>query len=244
MRLNQYLASCGLGSRRSCENLIREGLVEINGDCCVQLSRIVELSDLVRFRGKVVRPKSPLTIILNKPRGYTTARTERNGTIYDLLPQEWRHLRHVGRLDKESQGLILLTNDGTLAHALSHPTSGVEKQYEVITNRPLLPTAKSKLLKGFRIESGFAKVNRLKVLAKCHFLVTLKQGLNRQIRLMFAEIGSPVSELTRVRIGKLGLCNLSSGRWRVLGDVEVRSLQEASQILYSHPKESRFEKFT
>ena len=132
MRLNRFLAAAGLGSRRSCEELILKGSVSVNGSVARDLSTRVEEGDDVRVSGRIVHAFAPRTILLNKPAGYTTTRSDKHAerTIFDLLPSDVGHLFHVGRLDKESEGLLLLTNDGVLAQDLMHPSKGVEKEYE------------------------------------------------------------------------------------------------------------------
>src|SRR5438105_3522289 len=154
MRLNRFLASAGLGSRRGCEELIRDGRVTVNGKVCTNLATQVSPQDFVKVNGKSARPQKSLYILLNKPPGYIcTARdTHERRTIFDLIPASFPRLVHVGRLDKESEGLLLLTNDGELSLLLTHPRFKIDKEYEVTLNRPLQTDDRERLLKGVPIE--------------------------------------------------------------------------------------------
>ena len=136
-RLNKYLASCAVGSRRKCDEIIQAGRVEVNGHPCVNLGTRVSPADHVRVDGKRVSPKEPLVVAFHKPRGYVCTREDELGrrTIYDLLPESLRALHHVGRLDLDSEGLLILTNDGDLSQKLMHPSKSVEKEYLVTADQ-------------------------------------------------------------------------------------------------------------
>ena len=163
MRLNRFLAAAGLGSRRSCDALIASGAVVINGHKIDQLATQVEDGDDVRVKGRPVRAALPVHILLNKPKGFVVTRSDERGrrTVYDLLPPEFSTLCHVGRLDKESEGLLLLTNDGALAQKLTHPSHEIEKEYEVTLDKPFEAKHAEKLLRGFHIEGGRAKMENV-----------------------------------------------------------------------------------
>lgn len=227
MRLNRYLASCGLGSRRSCEDLIREGRVTLNGEVCISLSARVAEGDQVTCDDQRLTPKQAVVVMLHKPAGVTTSSVDEEGrrTVYDLLPPEWAHLRYIGRLDRESEGLLLLTNDGELAQQVSHPRHGLEKEYLVFLDKPFLREKKQQLLKGFPLPEGHARMESVKFINRRQARVVLKQGLKRQIRQMFATMGCPVRRLIRERIGYLELGDLAPGRWRVLSDAQVVGLK-------------------
>jgi len=226
MRINRYLAACGLGSRRSVEVLVRDGLVRINGKTCDSLAIQVDPDDDVRVRGKPVRPESLHYLILNKPRGYVCTRSDELGrkTIYDLIPKNFGNLVHVGRLDKESEGLLLLTNDGDLAQRLTHPAHEIEKEYDVQLAQPFDLALKPKFLTGFYIDGGKAAMAALHVDPPTRLRVILKQGLKRQIRLMLRRYKYDVKRLTRTRIGLIKLRGLQPGEWRVLARNELRWL--------------------
>lgn len=227
MRLNRYLALCGLGSRRACEQIILNGDVRLNGRSVEDLATVVQPNDSVRVRGREVRPAAARLIIFHKPAGCLSSRASQGGkpTIYDFLPQEVATLAHVGRLDAESEGLLLLTNDGNLTQELTHPSWHVEKEYEVIIDRPFDHAHTAKLLKGIYLEEGRAKAVHVHVEAPNKLRVVLTQGINRQIRRMFAALGYKVKRLTRLRLGTLRLGRLPRGAWRVLTAHEVESLR-------------------
>jgi len=230
MRLNRYLASAGLGSRRGVETLIKEGRVKINGVVITDLSTQVSPQDVVKVGQKVVRAQQSLYVLLNKPKGYmVTASDERDRkTVYECLPPEWPRVFHVGRLDRESEGLLLLTNDGDLSLALTHPRYKIDKEYEVLLDRPFDPAHREKLLKGFHIIGGRAKMESVKAPGGKKITVILRQGIKRQIRLMLYELGYEVEQLRRVRIGTLHLGGMRPGEWRLLNKKEVEALRQGA----------------
>jgi 23S rRNA pseudouridine2605 synthase len=231
MRLNRFLAAAGLGSRRSCEELVESGLVFINGRRVEHLATVVEPGDDVRVRGKVVGPAKPRHILLKKPRGFLSTRSDEKGrrTIYDLLPPSHASLFHIGRLDKESEGLLLLTNDGALSQNLTHPSRGVEKEYEVTLDKEFAPAHADRLLRGITIEGGRGRFERVRILAPKKLAVVLKQGIKRQIRLMLHRLGYEVDRLNRIRIGPLTDRRLQPGAWRELSAAEVAALSASSR---------------
>jgi len=231
MRLNRFLASAGLGSRRGVEELIKSGRVKINGRAVTDLATQVSPEDSVKVGSRLVHAERTLTAALYKPPGYVcTAKDERDRkTIFDLLPKHWPRVFHVGRLDKESEGLLLLTNDGDLSLALTHPRFHIDKEYEVGLDRAFEPKHREKLLRGFRIEGGFAKIEEISTLAPQFLKVVLRQGIKRQLRLMFYELGYEITRLRRVRIGPLKLGKLRPGEWRLLTSAEVAALKKPTQ---------------
>ena len=230
MRLNRYLALCGLGSRRACEEVILAGGVRINGRPVRELATMVGPDDTVVARGRVVRPAQSRYLVLHKPSGCLSSRQSQGGkpTVYDLIPRDAGNLPHVGRLDAESEGLLLLSNDGALAQAITHPSRHVEKEYEVILDRSFDPALTAKLLKGVYLEEGRAKAAHVHIEGGNKLRVVLTQGINRQIRRMFAALGYKVKRLTRTRLGPLKLGRLPRGAWRELTVREIDSLRKAA----------------
>ncbi|MEI6713302.1 MAG: pseudouridine synthase [Verrucomicrobiota bacterium] len=227
MRLNRYLAAAGLGSRRSVEAIILEGRVRINGRPIEDLGTIVNPGDVVKVGNKVVQLQETIHAVLYKPRGFVCTASDEHDrrTIFDLLPPDWPRVYHVGRLDKESEGLLVVTNDGDLSLALTHPRFKIEKEYEVSLDKPFDPAVREKLLRGFHIEGGRAKMEEVDILSPTKLRVILKQGIKRQIRLMLYDCGYEVENLRRVRIGSIWIDKLRAGMWRMLSPKDVADLK-------------------
>src|SRR5438477_10247367 len=204
MRLNRFLAAAGVGSRRHCDELIAAGRVAINGRVCTNFSAQPATRDHVKVDGKLVHVDPPLTIMLHKPAGFVSTRKDVHArdTIFDLLPQKFSRLFSIGRLDAQSEGLLLLTNDGELAQRLTHPRYKIDKEYEVILERPWDPVLTTKLLRGIFLDGQRAQIARLHSLASTRLRVVLRQGINRQIRRMFESVGYKVKRLVRTRVGE------------------------------------------
>ncbi len=216
IRINKYLVSCGCESRRKADKLIAEGLVEINGNRAGAGAR-VQAGDFVKVDGKQVKPKVEVTLLLNKPRGIVCSRESQGArnTVYDLLPPKYRHVNYVGRLDADSEGLLLLTSNGEFNDRITQPKSHVEKEYWVTLNQPYDNAALLQLLKGLHLPEGQAKVKYVARLSPRRACVVLEQGLKRQIRQMFACMGLRVRKLVRVRIGSLWGGDLLPGHFAV-----------------------------
>ena len=227
MRLNRYLAAAGVGSRRHCDELIAAGRVTINGQPCTNFSAQPNERDYVKVDGKLVRQKRSLYILLHKPSGFVSTRNDAHArdTIFDLLPPKLPRLFHVGRLDAQSEGLLVLTNDGDFAQRLTHPRHEIEKEYEVTLDHLWNPAFTPKLLGGIFLDGQRAKIVRLQQIGPTRVRVILRQGINRQIRRMFYEIGYDVKRLVRTRIGRLRLGDLPRGHWRALTTNELKSLR-------------------
>jgi len=226
VRLNKYLASCGIGSRRGCDELIEAGRVEVNGSPCLKLATRVTETDSVRVDGKRVFPKEEVVVIFHKPRGYVCTRSDELGrqTIYDILPASLHALHHVGRLDTDSEGMLILTNDGDLSQQLMHPSKSVEKEYLVTSNQAFENAHLDQFLAGVFTEEGKLKAKRIERISARRIKVVLDHGAKRQIRVMFEALGYQVTKLLRVRIGNLWLGDLETGRWAILNAKEVKML--------------------
>jgi 23S rRNA pseudouridine2605 synthase len=233
-RLNRYLASCGIDSRRKCDQLIQDGLVQVNGYVCTDLSKKVTTQDFVKIDGKRILPKQLKTIIFNKPKGCVCTKHDEleRDTIYDFLPPTLRHLNHVGRLDQDSEGLIVLTNDGDLAQRLAHPSLKVEKEYLVTISQSYDSDVLETFQRGVFIGKGMprAKAKSARRLSPRRMLVILETGMKRQIRLMCKALNLNVVKLVRIRIGMIVGTGLEPGRWAELSDEDI-------QMLQTNPKE-------
>ena len=232
MRLNRYLAAAGVGSRRQCDELIAASRVTINGRVCTNFSAQPAERDHVKVDGKLVHLERPLTIAFHKPAGFVSTRSDPHArdTIFDLLPPKFPRLFNIGRLDTQSEGLLLLTNDGDLAQQLTHPRFKIEKEYEVTLDRPWDAGLAPKLLRGIFLDGQRAQVTRLHPIGPTRLRVVLRQGINQQIRRMFYEVGYEVKRLVRVRIGKLRLGDLPRGQWRALTTSALDALKRSAAI--------------
>ena len=229
MRLNRFLAAAGVGSRRYCDELIAAGRVRINGRPCTDFSAQPSTRDHVKVDGKLVHANQPLHIVINKPAGFVSTRSDPHArdTIFDFLPPKFSRLFNVGRLDAQSEGLLVLTNDGDLMQRLTHPRYKIDKEYELTLDRRWDPALAPKLLRGMILDGQRAKIARLHTLTPTRLRVVLRQGINRQIRRMFHEIGYEVKCLLRVRVGNLHLGDLSPGHWRPLTKSELEALRRS-----------------
>src|SRR5438132_5501098 len=210
MRLNRFLAAAGVGSRRHCDDLIAASRVTINGKVCTNVTAQPSAHDHVKVDGKLVRVAPPLTIMLRKPAGFVSTRKDPHSrdTVFDLLPQKFSRLFNVGRLDAQTEGLLLLTNDGELAQRLTHPRYKIDKEYEVTLDRAWDPALAPKLLRGIFLDGQRAKIARFHSVSPTRLRVVLQQGINRQIRRMFEAVGYRVKHLLRLRIVNLRLDDL------------------------------------
>jgi len=227
MRLNRFLAAAGLGSRRHCDELIAAGRVTINGKVCTDFSAQPGDRDHVKVDRKLVHHERRLDLMLHKPAGFVSTRNDPHArdTIFDLLPPHLPRLFNIGRLDAQTEGLLILTNDGDLAQRLTHPRYKVEKEYEVTLDRPWDPMLTPKLLRGMTLDGQRARMDRIQSIKPTRLHVILRQGINRQIRRMFYEVGYDVKKLTRIRVGRLRLGDLPRGHWRPLTSSELKSLE-------------------
>jgi len=226
MRLNRFLAAAGVGSRRYCDSLITAGRVTINGKVCTNFGAQPATRDHVKVDGKLVHVDPLVTIILHKPAGFVSTRKDVHArdTIFDLLPRKFSRLFSIGRLDAQTEGLILLTNDGKLAQRFTHPRYKIDKEYEATLDRAWDPALAPKLSKGIFLDGKRARIERLHSITPTRLRVVLRQGINRQIRRMFHEIGYGLKRLVRVRTGNLRLGDLPRGHWRTLTERELENL--------------------
>jgi 23S rRNA pseudouridine2605 synthase len=226
LRLNRFLAAAGLGSRRHCDELIAAGRVTINGKTCTDFSAQPGARDHVKVNGKLVHVALPFTIMLHKPAGFVSTRRDPHArdTAFDLLPTKFSRLFNIGRLDAQTEGLLLLTNDGELAQRLTHPRYKIEKEYEVTLDRPWDALLAPKLMRGIFLDDRQAKIVQLHSISPTHLRVVLRQGINRQIRRMFEAVGYRVKRLVRIRIGAVRLGDLPRGHWRTLTKRELEYL--------------------
>lgn len=230
-RLNKYLASCGVGSRRACDALIQEGRVEVNGKPCVNMGTRVTPADHVRVDGRKVLPKESVVVAFHKPRGFVCTREDELGreTIYDILPPKLRTLHHVGRLDRDSEGLLILTNDGDLSQALMHPSKSVEKEYLVTADQAFENQHLDQFLEGIHTPEGKLRAKEIERLSPRRIKVILDHGVKRQIRVMFEALGYKATKLLRVRVGGLWLGDLAPGEWAILNKTEIAMLGAAKK---------------
>jgi 23S rRNA pseudouridine2605 synthase len=229
VRLNRFLAAAGVGSRRACDELIADGRVTINGRVCTSFAAQPTDDDHVKVDGRLVHTGASLTIMLHKPAGFVSTRKDPHAqqTIFDLLPGKFLRLFHIGRLDAQTEGLLLLTNNGELAQRLTHPRYKIEKEYEVTLDRKWDPGLTPKLTMGILLDGKRARMDQLHQRSATRLAVLLHQGINRQVRRMFEALGFRVKRLVRVRIGSLHLGELPPGHWRVLGAREIEALDSA-----------------
>jgi pseudouridine synthase len=212
-------------------DVIQAGRVKINGVRVTEPSTAVDGSEDITVDGQKIGAKELIYVMLNKPAGYTTTKDDvhAEATVMDLLPSSMRHLAPVGRLDRDSEGLLLLTNDGDLAFRLTHPKFHADKVYLVRVKGQITPEKKSKLEGGVVIEGKKTAPCRIMELkyngTETEFKITLNEGRKRQIRMMTRSIGHYVTYLCRLSMGKLQLGSLPKGRWRLLTQQEVGLLQ-------------------
>ncbi|MEY2399362.1 MAG: rRNA synthase [Actinomycetota bacterium] len=231
-RLQKTLARLGFGSRRVCENLIAEGRVTVNGDVA-ELGRRVDVDhDTLNVDGIPVGIRPDLVYyLLHKPAGVVTTATDTHGrpTVVELVPDDPR-VFPVGRLDMETEGLLLLTNDGDLAQRLTHPSFGVDKEYLAHVEGEPHAGAVGKLRKGVELEDGVTAPAKVAVLDASLLRITIHEGRNRQIRRMCDAVGFPVRRLVRTRIGPLRDTTLRAGQWRALAPEEVLELSKTAGV--------------
>jgi len=235
MRLNRYLAHAGVASRRKADSLIADGLVAVNGVVVKEMGLMVEPKDKVTYQGKLVRPQRFVYVLLNKPRGFVTTTDDERGrkTVMDLLGEKvTQRVYPVGRLDRQTMGLLLLTNDGGLAEHLMHPRYEIEKVYSATLNKPMLPEDLEKIAAGLTLEDGPIKVDEVAFTDSrdaSKVGLALHTGRNRIVRRIFEHLGYTVEQLDRVIYAGLTKKDLQRGKWRHLNPVEIAKLKHFGQ---------------
>ncbi len=226
VRLQKFLSTAGVCSRRQGESYIKNGLVKVNGRVVTELgTKIDSDTDQVMVDGRIVKvDMEPVYVALNKPRGYVTScKQENEKIILDLIDIPQR-VYPVGRLDKDSTGLIILTNDGTLHHRLSHPSFDHEKEYDVVVANPITDGALRKLEDGLPMMGTKTRPAEIKRISSRRFRIVLKEGKNRQIRRMVRKVGNRIAQLKRIRVSNVRLGKLPEGGWRYLKEKEKEAL--------------------
>ena len=234
MRINKYIAQSGFCSRRKADEYIEQGRVKVNGKIVTMLGFEIRTKDKVSIDDKTIRIDKLEYYKFYKPAGYITTKSDEKNrkTIYDIIPKEYHHLNPVGRLDKDSTGLIILTNDGNLAFELTHPSIKVAKTYLVKVDGKLSDEKLQKLTNGIEIEKGKIAYCDWAILEEdktsTFFEITLYQGLNRQIRKMFEFLGYNVISLKRIRHANIELTGLKKGQ---IKQIKPRQIKELKQYL-------------
>jgi len=239
LRLHHYLARAGVASRRGAEDLISAGEVRVNGSVVTRLGTQVAPGDRVEFRGRTVAPLEQFTsLVLHKPSGVVTTMRDPQGrrTVADLIERSetGSRLVPVGRLDYETSGILLLTDDGDLAYALTHPSFGVAKTYRASVRGRMGAQEMRRLSEGVNLEGEWTAPARVRVVAarkdRSTIDITLHEGRNRQVRRMFESVGHPIVTLVRTHFGPLALGTLAPGRTRPLTEREARELDALKRV--------------
>src|SRR6478735_2073924 len=243
IRLQKVLAAAGIGSRRACEQLISEGRVEVNGTMVLEQGlRVDPERDTIRVDGsRIPPPRRHVYLVLNKPKGVVSTLDDPEGraTLSDYLTGRRERLFHVGRLDTDTEGLIILTNDGDFAQRLAHPSHEVDKTYVAEVDGEVHVRTIRQLLAGVSLEDGPVTVSQARVLGgdrrregsnRSIVELTIHEGRNRIVRRLLAQVGHPVRRLTRTQIGPVTLARLRSGEMRELTVAELGELMDSAQL--------------
>lgn len=231
IRLNKYIANSGISSRREADEFIRQGLVTVNGKVITEMGYQVQKTDKVVFDGQNITPEKPVYVLLNKPKGYisTTKDEKARKTVMDLVANASPYrVFPVGRLDRSTTGVILLTNDGHLTKKLTHPSFDIKKIYHVTLDRKLSGEDMQAIIDGIRLEEGVAEVDSISWIEgkpKNEIGIEIHIGWNRVIRRIFQRLGYEVEGLDRVMFAGLTKKNIKRGHWRILTELEVNNLK-------------------
>ncbi len=226
VRLQKFLSSAGVCSRRQGEEYIKKGYVKVNGEVVIELGTKVDPTrDRIEIDRELIKEaQNRVYIVLNKPKGYVTScKQPEDKIVLDLIDISER-IFPVGRLDKASTGLLILTNDGLLHHRISHPSHDHEKEYEVVLAKPIPNGALKKMEKGLPMMGTKTRSAKIEKISPTRFRIVLKEGKNKQIRRMVRKVGNRVLRLKRIRISNIRLGTLAEGRWRYLTKKEKKGL--------------------
>jgi len=228
VKIAKYLAQADVASRRKAEALVRQGLVSVNGKTSADPAlRVDPETDKILYRGKPLSPAQKVYYLLNKPVGYTCTAQDRHAEklVGELVPAEPK-VWPVGRLDKMTSGLLILTNDGDLALSLTHPRYRVEKEYEITANLPLAENEIAAVQKGVLLEDGFIRPDRFEKIGGKRYRIVIHSGKKRVVRRIIEKTGKSVTQLKRTRMGSLKLQDLPDSKWRRLSPAEVKKLAQ------------------
>lgn len=231
IRLNKYIANSGICSRREADELITQGLVQVNGQVVTEMGYQVQKTDKVIFDGQGITPEKPVYVLLNKPKGYisTTKDEKARKTVMDLVANASPYrVFPVGRLDRSTTGVILLTNDGHMTKKLTHPSFNIKKIYHVTLDRKLDRADLNTIAEGIRLEEGIAEVDSISYIEgkpKNEIGIEIHIGWNRVVRRIFQKLGYEVEALDRVMFAGLTKKNIKRGHWRILTELEVNNLK-------------------
>ncbi|MBO5949979.1 MAG: rRNA pseudouridine synthase [Fibrobacteraceae bacterium] len=230
MRLNKFISLCGFASRRAADELIKEQKVSVNGEIVQDLGRQVQESDLVEIEGKKLSlPQKTTVIAFHKPAGCvcTCKDPQKRQTVYDFLPPGYKGLKYIGRLDLQSRGLLLFTDDGELAHRLTLPKYKILRHYLVWTDSPVKKSDAEQLIEGIDLKDGIKGFAEAVFFEEGCIELVLSEGKNREIRKMMAAIGYEIEDLQRIAYADIDLGDLASGDYRELSDKEVQLLKKS-----------------
>lgn len=243
-RLHKVLAGAGVASRRACEQLIAAGQVTVNGRVVTEMGfKVDPTTQKIAFAGQIIRPPRLVTLVLNKPRKtVTTTKDEKDRrTVMKYVEGMRERVYPVGRLDWESEGLLLMTNDGDLANLLTHPRYGVPRTYHAIVAGSLSPEVLEKIQRGVWLSEGKTGPARILIKKRLRDMtvvdITVREGMNREVRRIFAKFGLKVKRLKRIRVGPLSLGTLGPGQTRLLSPQEVEALRASArkEVADAHP---------
>lgn len=223
-RLQKIISQAGIASRRHAESLITAGKVKVNGQVVKELGTKADpAKDRIEVEGKLIKVQKHVYLMMNKPKRYLTTRDDprKRKTVFDLLPPELKNVVWpIGRLDFNTEGLLLFTNDGELTQDLAHPSKEHEKEYEVVLNKEVSEGRLEKLREGMELDGKKTAPAHVRVSGTTVY-ITIHEGWNRQVRRMFAAFGYSIRNLKRIRVGKLKLANLETGRYKLIDKKEI-----------------------
>ena len=228
IRLNKYISQSGLCSRRAADELIKKGKVQVNNKVCDQVGTKINKNDKVIVNKKLIKPEKNIYVLLNKPKDYisTNKDTHNRRVVFDLIKGINERLFSVGRLDRKTTGLLLLTNDGDIAKKLTHPSYKIKKIYSVTLEKKISNDEISQIKNGLFIEDEYIKVDNIERLEKDYEIgIEIHMGKNRIVRKIFESLNHRVSKLDRVLFGPFTKKDLPRGKWRILNQNEIRNLK-------------------